>query len=595
MITKFWLYATIALLAFASGVISLTSELVYDDERAAREMRGVASVTDFRGLASQTAPLRQATLLVDAAVWRKDNLGYHATNLVSHALASLALLALLRRLLDRRPAALWAAAFFALSPIAAAAVGVVAHRGEILGALMIFTACLAWLRPHRNWIAWIVGGIAAALAAAETSMSLLLPMLLFAYDRLLVPPPSEKRARLRLLETLVVALAMVALHFGHCWLVSVHDFWSPESWELAPAWTQWPARLLRDWTAGVFVALRWLAFPLPFIHDHGLTPSSWFTSLVGFATLAAFVALIRSLARSRPRLAFALAWLMAGCAVAALNVFRSRYGAILEHQLYAVAPGLCLLGGFAVERLCKLDRISVRLWVETGVLAVVALTLIVWSNWRAYQFSSEVRLLTATLSNHPDSGLCHLAMGRLCLEAMRRSTDKSVMRATAEREFERAREVNWNYYETYGNLGEMAMHRRDYTRAETYYQQALALHPTGTGARLRMGNALHAQRRFAAAREVYQQLLAEKPRAIDLYRLIADTYQSEQRPIEAEPFLRQAARLTEELRQKELELQGKPAEPPADAAPVITMPAIPPPQTNAARRATASPPAPAAR
>jgi tetratricopeptide (TPR) repeat protein len=594
MITKFWIYITIALLAFASCVISLRSELVYDDERAARELRGVASLTDLRGIASQTAPLQQVTLAVDAAVWRRDDLSYHAMNLIYHAVTALVLLALLRRLLDRKPAAQWAAGLFALMPIGAAAVGVVAHRGEILGALMIFLASLAWLRPQRNWIAWTVGGIFAALAAVETSMSLLLPLLLLAYDQLLLPSSSE-RARARWVEAVAVALAVFAIHAVHRSWVGTYGSWQPESWETLPAWGDVPIRLLRDWPAGVFVALRWLACPLPFIHDHGLTPSSWLATLAGFAVLAAFVALIRSQASRQPRLAFGGAWLLAGCAIAALNVFRYRYGAIHESELYAVAPGLCLLGGIAIERFCKLERVSTRIWVEVGALAVVALALGTWANWRAQQFSSELRLLATTLSNHPDSGLCHLAMGRLCLEASRRSADRTVMRATAEREFEKARDAGWNYYETYGNLGEIAMHRRDYTRAEACYRQALALHPTGTGGRLRLGNALHAQKRYDAAREIYQQLLVEKPRAIDLYRLIADTYESENRPAEAKPFLQQAMRLAEELRQKELEVQGRIAESSSNAPPVISLPTSPAPQTNAARRATASPPAPAAR
>jgi tetratricopeptide (TPR) repeat protein len=580
MITKFWLYATIALLALASCAISLTNELTYSDERTARELRGV---TDFRGLASQTAPLRQVTLLMDAAVWEKDNLGYHATSLVCHALASLALLALLRRLLDRRPAAQWAAGLFALMPISAAAIGVVANRSEILGTLMMLLACLAWLRPQRDWVAWTVGGVFAALAAMETSMSLLLPPLLLAYDQLLSPQSSE-RARSRWVEAVAAALAVFAIHFIHRSWVGSYGSWQPESWETPPAWGDAPLRLLRDWPAGVFVALRWLALPLPFMHDHGLTPSSWFVTIAGIATLVALAALIRSQSRRQPRLAFGVTWLLAGCAVAALNVFRCRYGAVLEHELYAVAPGLCLLGGLAIERLCKLERISTRLWLEVGALAVMALTLITWSNWRAYQFGSELRLLSTTLSNNPDSGLCHLAMGRLCLEASRRTAGKATLRATAEREFEKARDAGWNFYETHGNLGEMAMHKRDYTRAESCYRQALALHPTGTGGRLRLGNALHAQQRYAAAREIYQQLLVEKPRAIDLYRLIADTYESENRPVEAKPFLQQAIRLAEELRQKEQELQGKSGAPAPDAPPILTLPASPAPQTNAVRR-----------
>ena len=584
MIKTFWLYTTIAILAFGSCVVSLRNQSVYDDDRAARELRSIASLTDFRGIVSQMAPLRQTTLLVDAVVWQQDNLGYHVTNLLYHAITALVLLALLRRLIDNKPAAQWSAGLFALMPIGAAAVGVVAHRNEILGALMMLLACLAWLRPQRGWLAWTVGGFFAALAAVETSMALMLPLLLLAYDQLLLAPSTQERARARRVETGAVALAVVALHIIHrCW-ISDHGYWSPESWETSPDLSDWPLRLLRDWPAGIFVALRWLAFPLPFINDHGLTPSSWLVTLAGLATLAALVALIRSQKQQRPRLAFSLAWLLAGAAAAALNVFRCRYGAISESELYAVAPGLCLLGGLAIQQVCKLDRISTRLWVEIGALTVAALTLCSWSNWRAYQFGSEARMLATTLSNHPNSGLCHLAMGRLCLDAMRHSADKNVLRATAEHEFERARELNWDYYETYGNLGEMAMHKRDFTRAESCYRQALALHPTGTGGRLRLGNAVHAQRRFAEAREIYQQLLVEKPRAIDLYRLIADTYESENNIPASKRFLDQARHLAEEARQKELEARGGAAETAGDAAPAVTLPiSSPAPQTNSLR------------
>ena len=581
MITKFWLYAAIALLALASCVISLNSEMVYDDERAARELHLVETVADFGGMARQAAPLRQITLVADAALWKTDSMGFHATNLVLRALAALALLALLRRLFNQQFAAQWAAGLFALMPIGAAAVGVVAHRGEILGTLMMLLACLAWLRPQRNWLAWTVGGVFAALAAVETSMSLMLPLLLVAYDLLLMAPSQPDRARARWVETGTAALAVAALHVAHCWWINAHGYWQPESWEVAPAWSEVPVRLVRDWPAGVCVALRWLAIPLPFDYDHGLTPSSWLVTLAGLATLAALVAVIRTQARPRPRLAFGAAWLLAGCAVAALNVFRSRYGAISESELYAVAPGLALLGGLGIEQLCKLDRRTARFWIEIGAVAVATMTLGAWSNWRASGFGSQERIITSTLQNHPGSGLAHLEMGRYCVNIMRQSPNNKVARALAEKEFQKAGDFHWEYYETYGNLGEIAMSRRDYTRAEACYRRALDLNPRGPGARLRLANALHAQQRYDAAREIYQQLLAEKPRAIDLYRLIANTYESENRPVEAKRFLDQAWRLTEELRQKRLEAQGGAAEPAADAPPVITLPSPAAAKTNA--------------
>ena len=584
MITKFWLYTTIVLLALASCAISLNSELVYDDERAASELHAIKGWFDVDGMARQVSPLRQITLAADSAVWTKNWMGFHATNLALHALAAFALLALLRRLLNQESAAQWTAGLFALMPIGVAAVSVVAHRTEIIGTLLMLLACLFWLRPQRTALAWIVGGVFAALAAIETSMSLMLPLLLVAYDWLLVAPSQPERVRPRLVAGGMAALALVALHIAHYGWVNTQGYWQQESWEAAPALGEWPIRLMRDWPAGVWSALRWLAIPLPFDCDHGLTPSSLLATLTGVTVLVALVAIICLQARQRPRLAFGVAWVLAGCAVAALNVFRSHYGAISESELYAVAPGLCLLGGLGIQHLCKLDRASTRFWVEIGAMTAAALALGSWSNWRAYQYDSDGSMLAATLSNHPDSGLAHLKMGRYCIELMRQSSNSKVPRVLAEREFQKAIDLHWDYYETYGNLGVMALTRRDFTQAEACFRKSLALNPTSFGARLRLGHALHGQRRFEAARDIYKQLLTEKPRSIDLYQLIGETYELENRASEAEPFFRQAKRLADERRQERLEAQRKNSTPLDDEPPVVTLPANRTPQTNALPR-----------
>ncbi len=256
-----------------------------------------------------------------------------------------------------------------------------------------------------------------------------------------------------------------------------------------------------------------------------------------------------------------------------MNVLRHHYGAIYESELYLAGPGLCLLGGIGIGHLCKLKWGTRQFWIEVAALALVAVALGAWSNWRALQYGSQAQMLSTTLSNHPDSGLAHLEMGRHCINLVNQPPNNKVARILAEKEFQRACDFHWEYYETYGNLGEMAMSQHDYTRAESCYRQALTLNPEGPGARLRLGNALHGQQRFAAAREVYQQLLAERPRHIALYRLIADTYEAEGRFSDARRFSEQAQRLTEEVRQQELGLQRQSGKPAEDAPPVVALPA----------------------
>ncbi|MBI5396635.1 MAG: hypothetical protein HZA91_15180, partial [Verrucomicrobia bacterium] len=195
MIQKFWLYATIALLAAAAFAVSLNNELLYDDMRAGRSLQGVSSLWDFGGWARQTAPLRQLSIFTDVRLWRKDALAYHAMSLLYHSITVIVLLAFLRRLLDRRPAALWAAGLFAILPANAGAVSVVAHRNEIFGALMILLALWAWLRPRRTAGAWTAGGVCALLALMETPMALVLPFIVLACDLWLKPAGKRKDTR----------------------------------------------------------------------------------------------------------------------------------------------------------------------------------------------------------------------------------------------------------------------------------------------------------------------------------------------------------------------------------------------------------------
>jgi len=601
MVINFWRYIAVALLALVAFGASSRSEMLYDDQRAARALRGVEGFADVAGWLRQPAPLRQISLMLESRAGATTNLARHSVSLLCHAAAAMLLLALLRRLLNHRPAATWAAGLFALLPTGASAVGVVAHRNEIFGLMLILLACMAWLRPQRGWRAWTAGGACAALAVMETSMALLLPCLLAAYELLLARPNQPGPARPRLVAVGVAAVAVLAAQCAWRWWGDTSGFILQETWESLPAWSDWPARIVRDWPSGVIEALRWLVLPWPFDVDHGLTPSPWWETILGWLGIAALGALIYRQARLRPWVAFGIAWVLAGCGVAALDVLRHQYGAILEQKLYLIAPGLCLLGGLLAERVCQFDAGSLEragtlvaiselmavmmicagaavIWLlpdlmpkavqssprsATGVWAAVVavawllifarqlrpeprlvtatawqicilefavLGAVVASNWRAMGFSSEAAMLRETLANHRDSGYAHLALGRLLLDARQDEP--------AGKQFLLAAANGWNYYETFGNLGEVAMKRRDFKRAENCYREALRLNPKGAGAQLRLANALHGQKRYAEARAIYLELLKGQPHPLDLYELLAETYMAENRLQEANNVLR---------------------------------------------------------
>ncbi|MCX7827157.1 MAG: tetratricopeptide repeat protein, partial [Verrucomicrobiae bacterium] len=192
-----------------------------------------------------------------------------------------------------------------------------------------------------------------------------------------------------------------------------------------------------------------------------------------------------------------------------------------------VAVGWLLI--FARQLRPEPRLVTATAW-QICVLEFAFLGMVVGSNWRALGFSSEAAMLRKTLANHRNSGYAHLALGRLLLDARQyEPAGKQFLLAAANR---------WNYYETFGNLGEVAMKRRDFKRAENCYREALRLNPAGAGAQLRLANALHGQKRHAEARTIYLQLLKTEPHPPELYELLADTYVAENRLQEANNVLR---------------------------------------------------------
>ncbi len=136
-------------------------------------------------------PLTMLTYALDWALWsgpdgKSGPGGFHLTNLLLHALATLALYDFLRRLTRAAPPAFWAALLFAVHPIHTEAVTGIVGRAEVLCALFSFLAAGAYLRfrdhadSRPGVSAWFYAGSLACfgLALLSKEMALTLPGLL---------------------------------------------------------------------------------------------------------------------------------------------------------------------------------------------------------------------------------------------------------------------------------------------------------------------------------------------------------------------------------------------------------------------------------
>jgi len=161
-----WLAILLALLCYFN---SLANGFTYDDKALVRQNLRIRSLSNWRAVwltdwwnnptRNQPhpadvrdllyRPLTMFTFALDYAVGRLNPFGYHATNVVLHALATGLLWLFVWRLFGDASAALLAAVLFALHPVHSEAVANIVGRAEVLATLLLLLGLCALL-AHRD-------------------------------------------------------------------------------------------------------------------------------------------------------------------------------------------------------------------------------------------------------------------------------------------------------------------------------------------------------------------------------------------------------------------------------------------------------------
>ena len=134
-------------------------------------------------------PLTEASFTLNAAVTGRSLAGLRAGNLLIHAACTLLVFVIARRLGAGLPGAFprWAAAFFALHPLAVGAVTYLYQRATCLEALLAFLSLALYLgcrtRPSRPRYLAALGAGLLAMTAKETAVTL--PLILAACEWIL--------------------------------------------------------------------------------------------------------------------------------------------------------------------------------------------------------------------------------------------------------------------------------------------------------------------------------------------------------------------------------------------------------------------------
>ncbi len=513
---------------------------VYDDTRVVegnffiRQGKNLAALFNGRYFTvSGEITYRPAVTLsyfLDYALWKSRPAGFHLTNVLLHALNSVLVYFLFRRLLIRQAAALAAALLFAVHPIASEPVNAVSFREDLLCFAFSLAAFLAYLafppggRGSRKYFPLCLAFFLSALLSKETAAILPLLFLLadFCFEEKFLPAVKRK---LSLYVALFAVLGFYLL-LRFVWLRNPEEppFYPPPLYQ----------RMLTMSTT-VFFYLRLLVVPgrLSVEYLYPLFVSALeakvLLSLFGLAVIVFLAGFSR---RRRPDVFFGIAWFFLALLPTANIV--PIFNPVAERFLYFPLAGFCLLGALAGEALALRLKPAAR--PEAAVL--LAIVLAVYSS-RAFRRNMDWRddftLSFQTVKACPQSARFHHNLGT-AYEA-RGNPEAAIA------EYQQALAINSEFTAARNNLGCAYANQGNYDQAIREFERALKFDPRHARTLHNLGIAYRRKKMLPEAVPYFQEALKIDPNYLRAHDNLGITYQELGRDAEAATEFEAALRL----------------------------------------------------
>ena len=355
-------------------------------------------------------PLINVTYLVDYQIWGLNPLGYHLTNLLLHASASVAVLWLVRLLLRDWTLAVTTAVLFAIHPVHSQSVSFVAGRTDLtttLFAVLALGLYHAWRERGSAWrYAAALGAFVLALLSKENAVTV--PALLLAYEWAFAPPGVGSWRRRLALGVGPVLLVLAAFLVVRVFVLSDAILNVPRA-----AWTDVVPRILTTITMASWYGWVMLV-PYPVSPSQGReliltwTDGQFLLAVPGLLVLLAGTTLV--LRRSR-RAGFFACWFWLTLAPSvALTMVPGTTPIAADRFLYLPSVGACALLVLGCRQLVG-DFRAVRRRGPALALAVAALGLMVLTLWRNEYWKDDLRLYYRMADTDPRSVIATLNLG----------------------------------------------------------------------------------------------------------------------------------------------------------------------------------------
>ena len=512
--------ARVLLLFAAMGFLlygaALNNPFHYDDLHSIRynpHIRSLENIpqffTDLHTFSSERSgtmfrPLLLCSYALNYALHGQDVVGYRLFNLALHILCAWMVWSLVRHGGGGASMALLAGGFFLLQPLVAEPVNYVSSRSDLLMAVCVVAAVLAFGGAVGNWLWGVLALFAAGLLVK--SVAIVLPALCLISLR-----GAWKEAWRSYIGRFA---ALSALAIGYLGLIVSNRF-LPSSIAKAPRafdanmWTQAKAYVYSVW---LYVMPVNLNVDHPFVAARSFWDPQVLCSIVFLLSLLAFFARMYRSWIGMGGLWFFVALLP--YALIPLNIMVS------ERRMYLAGVGFALLMGFVSVRFFERQRRSAI--VLGAVVAAAFICIVVQRN---SVWSSDIRLWedAIRMSDAQPRARVNLAL----------AYGRDLRWGDAREQLRYALDVDGDFADAWVELGNIEHRFGALGAAETAYLQALLSQPSLAGGHYNLGNIYMEKGETERAVFRYAQALELNPNFAMAHNNIGQGYEALDRETEA--------------------------------------------------------------
>lgn len=431
-------------------------------------------------------PLTWLSHMLDFRMFGPDSGLHHLMNVLIHALGSLLLFALLRRMTGCRWRSAFVAALFALHPLHVESVAWVTERKDVLSGFFWFLTIWLYLRyverPRLSRYLFMVASFILGLMSKSMVVTLPFALLLLDYwplrrfalwDASSAKKPGRPAVLMEKAPLLALSLAVSVVTFlvqrGGGAVAPIE--YVPLGARLANGLVSYVTYLRQ-----LFAPVRLSAFyPLP------VQTPVWL-ALVAALTLAAVSLLVVKSLRRRPYLAVGWFWYL-GTLVPVIGLVQVGMQAHADRYAYLPSVGILMMLAWGVPELLGRMRSARAVLTGLSVAFCSICILLTWFQIRHWQNSASLfrHALAVTSDNH----VAHNGLGIALLE------EGHIEEAISH--YQEAIRLKPRYPEARANLGQVQLKMGRVDEAVEQLREAIRLSPSHPEARINLAIAYDAQ------------------------------------------------------------------------------------------------------